>query len=222
MIAKPLSVFLLAVTALLHAPLAHAQTADIVPGDAQSSFALTEKELAALSKNSSVVHVIKDDEGDAAAKVFGAIEIDAPQSVIWEIMLDCAQAPALVRGLKSCKIVEADPDGLWDVREHRISYSFLFSDVVNIFRSDYTPFTEIRFHLVGGDLKVQEGAWTLENIDTAHPRTRVVYNARLAIGKPVPRFLVRRGVRKDVPRILEALKEKAEQAARANTEGHDR
>lgn len=180
---------------------------------AGSASAFTDDELSQLASGRSVVRVSPDRDGGAAALIVGSIEIDAPRSVVWDIMVDCNRAPDLVPGLKSCEIVEDGPDGRWDIREHRIKFGPIFSDVVNIFRSDYTPNQQIQFHLVGGDLKTQEGAWRLENASADQSRTRVIYNARLAIGQPVPRFLIRRNIRKDMPRVLHALKETAELAA---------
>ena len=189
-----------------------AQTIEATPSDPES-FELTEKEREKLQEDRSVVRVTRDREGGAAALVFGAVDIDAPPSTVWKIMLDCSLAPDIVPGLKSCEIVEDSADGLWDIREHHVSFGAVFSDFVNIFRSDYIPNEEIQFQLVGGDLKTQEGVWRLEATGADQSMTRVYYRARLAIGKPVPRFLIRRTIRKDMPRIFRALKEKAERTA---------
>jgi len=200
------------ITVVLWAADSVAQNNEIKPS-LETDFILTEKELARLSKDRSVVRVTRDRQGDAAALVFGAVDIDAPRSVVWNIMLDCNFAPNIVPGLKACEIVEHGVDGLWDIREHHVSFGAIFSDFVNIFRSDYIPNQEIQFHLVGGDLKTQEGVWRLESTGADQSMTRVYYRARLAIGKPVPRFLIRRTISKDMPRIFSALKETAEIAA---------
>ena len=176
----------------------------------ENELTLTEKEVERLSKGRPIVRVTRDQQGDAAALIFGAVDIRAPRSVVWDIMLDCDLAPDIVPGLKACKIVDHGEDGLWDIREHHVSIGAIFSDFVNIFKSDYIPNQEIRFHLIGGDLKTQEGVWRLESTGADQPSTRVYYRARLAIGKPVPRFLIRRTIRKDIPRILNALKDAAE------------
>ena len=189
-----------------------AQTVEATPSD-PASFALTEKEQEKLLEERSVVRVTRDREGGAAALVFGAVDIDAPPTTVWKIMLDCGLALDIVPGLKSCEVVEDSADGLWDIREHHVSFGAVFSDFVNIFRSDYIPNEEIQFQLIGGDLKTQEGVWRLEATGADQSMTRVYYRARLAIGKPVPRFLIRRTIRKDMPRIFRALKETAERTA---------
>ena len=196
----------------------HAATNDVGPIDAPV-FDLTKEERSLLSEDRTVVRVSPDRHGDTAAVVFGSIEIDAPQSVVWDLMLDCDRAPELVPGLTSCKVIESGPDGQWDIREHRINFSIFYSNVVNIFRSDYIPDKEIRFHLVGGDLKTQEGTWRLEATSADQTRTRVLYRARLAVGKPVPRFLVRRSIRKDFPKVLRSLKDAAEKAVKSADAG---
>ena len=172
----------------------------------------TPDELELLANGLPVLRVTSDEQGEAAARIFGSIEIDAPASEIWEIMLDCTRAPEFVPGLKSCRIIETGPEGSWDIREHKINAGFIFTDVVNVFRSEYIPNRQITFRLVGGDLKMQEGTWQLEQLGGDQPRTRVIYHARLAIGRPVPRFMVRRSVRADMPGVFLALKNVAEMA----------
>ena len=171
-----------------------------------SVYALSDDELAALTRGETVVHVSKDSsEVNAAAAIFAAIDIEAPPQVVWDIMLDCEKAPLFVPNLKSCEVIEGDPEGAFDVRRHVIRYGFIGGNIENIFRSDYKQTEEISFYLVGGDLKVQQGSWKLEGLDDG-ARTRVIYDAQLAIGKPIPRFLIRRSVRKDMPEVLQALR----------------
>jgi hypothetical protein len=82
--------------------------------------------------------------GGAAGTVRGSVEIAASPSIVFAVMTDCAKALRIVRGLKSCRVLQRDPEGRWDVREHRVSWSVLPS-VRNVFRSDYVPDRSIRF-----------------------------------------------------------------------------
>ena len=188
---------------------------DVAPA-LNPDFVLTPDERDLLAKKKFFVRVQEDKLGTAAAVISGAVDIDAPRSVVWNVMLDCDLAPSFVPRLKKCEVIETGPDGLWDVREHQIGFGVILNDFINVFRSNYLPEREIQFHLVGGDLKTQEGVWRFETIGADQSMTRVHYRARLAVGKPVPRFLIRRTIRKDMPRIFSALKETAE--AKANLE----
>ena len=169
--------------------------------------ALSEDDAAALARGDTVVHVAPDkSEVNAAAAITAAIDINAPPEIVWDVMLDCEKAPKFVPNLKSCEVIETGAAGEYDIRRHVIRYGFIGGNIENIFRSDYKDQEEISFYLVGGDLKVQQGSWKLISLDEGE-RTRVLYDAQLAIGKPVPRFLIRRSVRNDMPDVLTALRE---------------
>ena len=168
-------------------------------------FSVNELEL--LDNGDPIVRVEPDISGrNAAAHVFGAIKINASLEDVWATMVDCDQAPEFVPNLISCEIIEAAEDGAYDIRKHIITYSFIGLRIENIFRSDYKPYSEIAFKLVGGDLERQEGVWSLGASDEGEA-TLVIYDAYVALGKPVPRFLVRRGMRKDMPKVLLSLRE---------------
>ncbi len=174
---------------------------------------LSDHDIEVLKGRELIVEVSRDEgEGAAAASVFAAIDIAAPRSVIWALMVDCEKAHLFVADLHSCEVVEAGGDGAWDVRKHVIRYSRFLPQTENVFRSDYAPYSEIRFQKAGGDLKIMEGVWRLSEIDHG-AGSRLTYESRLALGKPVPRPLIRRAVRGDVPKILLSLRDASEAAA---------
>ena len=52
-------------------------------------------------------------------------------------------------------MLSADPAGAWDVREQVTHGDWIVPTIHNVYRSDYQPYAAIRFHKVGGDLKVR-------------------------------------------------------------------
>ncbi len=148
---------------------------------------------------------VRADPDGSSGVIRAAIDIAAPQSVVWAVMTDCDLATRLAANLKSCRIVERDPQGRWDVREH-ISKMTLLPSVRSVFRSDYEPTSRIAFHRTGGDLKVFEGEWRL----TPHGnRVQVTYEARVATPFSVPGWMARIALRHDVPMALLALRREA-------------
>lgn len=171
---------------------------------------LTEAESIQLQNNQAVARVARDENRPRdAALVFGAVDIDAAPQDIWPIMLDCDRAVDIVPHLKSCTILETAADGSSDVREHVVSYTFLFPNVRSVFRSTYRPFEEIRIERVSGDFRILEGVWRIAPLEE-RVHSRVTYQARIAIGTPAPRALIRAGLRKDMAKVLTALKETIE------------
>ncbi len=84
----------------------------------------------------------------APGLIHAAIDIAAPPQTVWAVMTDCRLAARLVASVTSCTILQADPRGGWDVRE-QVTRGGLFSPAIrNVFRSDYQPYSLIRFHRV--------------------------------------------------------------------------
>ena len=53
-------------------------------------------------------------------------------------MTDCDLAPKMVAKLKSCRILERDPQGRWDIREEVSQMTFMPS-VRTVYREDFEP-----------------------------------------------------------------------------------
>lgn len=156
---------------------------------------------AQLDRGHPFVEVSADPDGESG-QIRAAIDIAAPPQVVWGVITDCDLAAKMVESLKSCRVLQRDPAGLWDVRED-ISKMGLLPSVRNVFRSDYDPPRSVRFHRVAGDLKVFEGEWRLE---ARGADTRVVYESRVSAPFRVPGPIARLALRYEVPRALLALR----------------
>lgn len=150
------------------------------------------------------VDVRPDTDGSSGA-VRGVIDIAAPIEVVWKVMTDCELAPKMVANLKSCRVVERDPAGRWDVREY-VSRRNILPPVRNVFRSDYQPDQKISFHRTGGDLAVFEGEWLVEPHEG---QVRVSYTAHIAAPFSVPGWIARIALRNDVHAALLAFQREA-------------
>jgi hypothetical protein len=133
--------------------------------------------------------------------IHAAVDIAAPPRLVWRIMTDCRETPKLIASADPCRVLSADPAGAWDIREQVTHGDWIVPTLHNVYRSDYQPFGLIRFHKVGGDLKVEEGEWRLEALDGGKA-TRVIYTNRIAANILAPSALVREGLRHDTPNVL--------------------
>lgn len=153
---------------------------------------------------------------DSAAprgRVRAAVRIPASPEAIWRVMTDCAQAPLYVPGLKRCRRIDSAADGSWEDIEHEVRLSWLLPPVRYVFRAEYQRPHRMDFHRISGDLREEAGTWLL----TATPdgsATVVEYEVYLDPGFWIPRFLVNRMLRKDVPAVLSGLRERVEQESR--------
>jgi uncharacterized protein YndB with AHSA1/START domain len=144
-------------------------------------------------------------EPQGVGLIHAAIDIAAPPQIVWRIMTDCRETPKLITSADPCRVLSADPAGAWDVREQVTHGDLIVPDIHNVYRSDYQPYSLIRFHRVSGDLKVEEGEWRLEPLQGGRA-TRVIYVNRLAANLIAPAFMVREGLRQSTPKVLENLR----------------
>ncbi len=154
------------------------------------------------------VSVVAD--GDrSGGRIEAQIVIKATAETVWQSMLDCSVSLRIVSGLKTCRVIQRDPAGLWDVREHIVAWSALLPTVRSVFRSEYQRPISIRFSRISGDLKSLEGKWQLSARDGGRA-TQLQYSAVVDLGVPLPGVLVRSAIETDVTRVMKALQAEAE------------
>lgn len=162
---------------------------------------------------------VRPDPDGTGGVVRGVIDIAAPAEVVWKVMTDCELAPKMVANLKSCRVLERDPAGRWDVREFVSRPTVVLRPVRNVFRSDYQPDQRIAFHRTGGDLAVFEGEWRVEPHEgPGGGGVRVSYQARIAAPFAVPGWIARIALRSDVHAALLAFQREAQERADARAQ----
>lgn len=168
------------------------------------AFELTPKAQAALDRGEAYAEVSPDPDG-VSGKVSAVIDIEASPAQVWKVMTDCATAGKMISNLARCTIVSGDIRQGVDVREHVTHRSLFLPAMRIVFRSVYEPYSRIRFNRVAGDLKVEQGEWRLQSL-RGGAATRVFYENRLAVDWPIPKALLREGLRKDTPKVLVNLR----------------
>ena len=169
------------------------------------AFDLPPRAEAVLDRGHPWIDVRPDVDGHSGL-VRAAVDIAASKETVWSLMLDCDAALRMVANLKSCRVIERDPQGRYDVREQVSGAPFL-PPVRNVYRSDYDRPNRIRFHRTGGDMTVFDGEWRLTSrLDGV----RVTYEARASAPFAVPGWLARATLRHEVPAALSALKREAQ------------
>lgn len=152
---------------------------------------------------------IRTEKGDVV-HVKASIRIKASPETVWEILSDCARAPQLIPHLQSCRIVERDPRGRWDIREHVINPPLL-PTMRTLVRNEFITSKRLSFRLLSGDMKVSDGAWTLR---PEGPETILNYDAHIAPHFAAPQFLVANSISNDFPRMLRAIAKASSSAGR--------
>ena len=145
-------------------------------------------------------------EGGSAGVIRAAMDVAAPPAVVWKVLSDCANAPRYMPKLLSCKTLERDPAGKWDVREHRLEGNAFKPVMRNVFRTTLEAPRRLAFRRTGGDWKRSDGEWRLTAIPGG---THVTYELHVAVDAPVPASMVRGAVAKGMPASMRALRKEA-------------
>lgn len=175
---------------------------------ALSPYTLTQEQITVLETGTPVLDIWEGAKNRRVVEVFGAIDIDAPAVQVWKIMKNCDTQLQIVSNMIKCKIKKEDIAAGWDERVQVLNIGRFLPRVKSKFRSEYTPYREIKISRTGGDLSILDGLW---NLTTTHDgQTRVTYRARLKPKLPVPRRLMQKATREDMPKVLKNLRDLAE------------
>ena len=147
----------------------------------------------------------------ATAEIQVAVEIDAPATAIWDVLKACEISPEYVPNVQSCTKLEELDGGRAELFKQTIKPVFFLAPFEHVFRLDYTPYTRIDVNRVSGPIAHLQGTWWL--LPQANGRILLVYELALDPGMPIPRFLVRATLKRDLPKVLAAVRERAEAAA---------
>ncbi|ATC33774.1 cyclase [Caulobacter vibrioides] len=160
----------------------------------------------AVKDGSVQVEAHADEQGRAVVRA--SIEIAAPPSVVFGVILDCGRAARMSPGVKRCRVVSRAADGS-EVREHTVKWGFFLPALQSRSRLSLQPDREIRFTCIGGDIRACDGFWRLEPLEGG-TRTRVTYDLWATAPYAAPAGLVSSLMRRTVPQSLAALRRECE------------
>ena len=147
------------------------------------------------------------DAGEQSGSASATVKIHANRQVVWSLITSCAEALRLVPGLVACDVLETAPDRSWQKIRHVLDYSWYVPKLTYEFRAAYEPPSRVSIERISGDLRVLRGSWELRKDGDA---TIAHYTVDLAPGFWVPHWIVRAALRHDLPKMLRALRARAE------------
>jgi ribosome-associated toxin RatA of RatAB toxin-antitoxin module len=148
----------------------------------------------------------------AVAAARAAVKIRAPVALVYAAMTDCAAALTFVPHLEMCEVLETGAGGAWQLIAHRTDLGWYLPANHYVFKAVYEVDRSVDFNAVRGDFRVLRGRWALQPDSTA-AATVVTYQVEIAPKFRVPRWLLQRGLERDLPELLTALRTHAERAA---------
>ena len=149
------------------------------------------------------------DAAEQSGQASATVRIHALRSTIWPFITSCTEALVLVPGLVDCQVLETAPDESWQRIRHVLNYSWYVPKLSYEFLARYDKPNRVTIERTSGDLKTLHVSWILRP-DGEY--TIAQYAVDLAPGFWVPHWIVRVALRRDLPKMLRALRTRAEAA----------
>jgi hypothetical protein len=162
-----------------------------------------------LAQNGDIAVTVSLGPGEQSGTAHGMVRIHASREAVWSLITSCSESIRLVPGLEACEVLETAPDQSWQRIRQVMNYSWLVPKVTYVIRASYDPPTRVAVERMSGDLRTLRGSWELTS-DGADTVAR--YMVDLTPGFWVPHWIVLSALRKDLPRMLRALRTRAEAA----------
>lgn len=147
------------------------------------------------------------DAAEQSGSASASVRIHAHREVVWSLITSCTEALHLVPGLVACEVMETAPDRSWQRIRHVMDYSWYTPKLHYEIRASYDRPSRVSIERISGDLRVLRGSWALQSDGE---ETVAHYAVDLAPGFWVPRWIVRAALRRDLPKMLRALRARAE------------
>jgi hypothetical protein len=147
------------------------------------------------------------DPAEQSGSASAIVRIHAPRETVWSLITSCPESLRMVPGLEICDVQETAPDQSWQKIRHVMNYSWYVPKVTYVIRATYDRPAKVSIERISGDLRILKGSWELQSdgdYTIAH------YTVDLAPGFWVPNWIVRTVLRKDLPKMLRALRSRAE------------
>ena len=157
------------------------------------------------------------DESGGAARVQALFELQ-PEA-LWDVIRDCEANFRFVDGLRECEVVSESTTSA--VTRQQVKKGFFSPRLDYSFETVREPHEWIRIQLLEGDLKLLEGSWRFDPAPEGEGLL-VTHEIRVRPRMPVPRWLVRRTVRKDISDMVACLRWEAGGSLDPKQRGLDR
>jgi hypothetical protein len=165
------------------------------------------------SQKSDIEVTVSLDLTEQSGSANATVRIHAPREVVWSLITSCPESLRMVPGLEVCDVLESAPDQSWQRIHHVMNYSWFVPKLSYVIRAAYDRPSKVSIERISGDLRTLRGSWELKSdgdYTIAH------YMVDLAPGFWIPHWIVRSALRKDLPKMLRALRARAEAAANLN------
>lgn len=159
------------------------------------------------------IAVVEESINNKPHQVVTAVVKARPEQV-WHILTDFNAAPRIFSSLKKCQVLV--DKGTTKIVHHQVKPSGLMTTFQYDLELKEVNQKQLSWHRVGGDFKAVEGFWKLEPTEGGRA-TLVTYATYVNGGMFMPLPLIKRQSRIDMPQVMAALKNHAENTVQVAT-----
>lgn len=158
---------------------------------------------ARLLKGEVIVENARTDESGGAVRVQALVESD--WQTVWTFIANCDSVFRYVDGVRDCELLDTRFEDNADISRIRqtVDKGWMAPRMTYIIEVRREPPQRVDFHLLEGDLESMEGGWRFVQSSDG---LLITHEIRVKPSFPVPRWLVRRSMRKDIPDMLACLR----------------
>ena len=149
------------------------------------------------------------DPAEQSGSASATVRIHASREAVWSLITSCPESLRMVPGLEVCYVLETAADQSWQRIRQVMNYSWYVPKVTYVIRAAYDPPAKVSIERISGDLRTLHCSWELQS-DGDY--TLAHYMVDLAPGFWVPNWIVKTALRRDLPKMLRALRSRAEAA----------
>ncbi len=175
------------------------------PDDRLDGSVSSAQAMARLRKGEILVENVHTGESGGSVRVQALMYSELQE--IWDFIASCDSVFLYLPGVRSCELLKVEYEENSDTTtlRQRVKKSWVLPTLEYIIVVRRQPPSRIDFKLLEGDLKNMEGGWRFETL-AGEPGVVVTHEIRIRPKFPVPRWLLRRSMRKDVPDMLACLR----------------
>ena len=175
------------------------------PPDLISSGVSSAEAMAHLRTGAILIENANTSESGGSVRVQALVNGDMNR--LWFFLASCESAYYYVEGLKRCEVQSVEHTDIADITQlaQSVKKSWIIPRMDYLIEVRRQPMTRVDFELVEGDLKAMRGGWRFQPLED-EDRFIITHEIRVRPSFPVPRWLIRRSMRKDLPDMLACLR----------------
>jgi ribosome-associated toxin RatA of RatAB toxin-antitoxin module len=158
-----------------------------------------------LASGEVLVEDLRTSESGGSVQVRALMHLEV--ETLWTYIASCDAVFEYVAGMRECELLEVHNEPGADVSKVRqvVDRGWLIPRMEYTIEVRREPYTRVDFRLLEGNLKAIQGEWRFTELEEG-AGLLVTHAIQVQPSFPVPRWMIRRNMRRDLPAMLACLR----------------